>query len=50
MGDLRCEFPTLDLGDIDGDGRLDIITASLITKERSDGTEPPLIEIWKQLR
>ena len=32
LADLPCDFPTLDLGDLDGDGRLDIMTASLMAR------------------
>lgn len=49
LADLPCDFPTLDLGDFNGDGRLDIMTASLLARPRPDGSEAPLVEIWKQL-
>lgn len=45
---LRCDFPTLDLGDFDGDGRLDIMIANLMGTPRADGSEPPLVEIFRQ--
>jgi len=45
---LRCDFPTLDLGDIDGDGRLDIMVANLMGTPTADGEPPPLVEIYHQ--
>ena len=32
IANLSCDFPTLDLGDFNGDGRLDIITAALMAR------------------
>ncbi|MFZ0430782.1 MAG: VCBS repeat-containing protein [Acidobacteriota bacterium] len=49
IANLPCDFPTLDLGDFNGDGRLDIMTAALMARPRPDGSEAPLVEIWKQL-
>lgn len=48
--DIRCDFPTLDLGDFDGDGLLDIIIGNLMGTPRADGSEPPLVEIFRQVK
>ncbi len=48
--DLRCDYPTLDLGDFDGDRRLDIMIANLMGTPREDGSEPALVEIFRRLR
>ena len=45
---IRCDFPTLELGDLDGDGRLDIMVANLMGTPRPDGSEPALVEIFRQ--
>jgi hypothetical protein len=45
---IRCDFATLDLGDFDGDGRLDVMTGNLMGTPRADGSEPALVEILKQ--
>jgi hypothetical protein len=45
---IRCDFPTLELGDLDGDGRLDIMVANLMGTPRADGSEPALVEIFRQ--
>jgi hypothetical protein len=45
---IRCDFPTLVLGDFDGDNRLDIIVANLMGTPRADGSEPALVESFRR--
>jgi hypothetical protein len=46
--DERCDFATLDVGDFNGDGLLDVMTANLMGTPRADGSEPALVEILQQ--
>lgn len=46
----RCDFPTLDLGDVDGDKRLDVMIGNLMGTPRADGSEPALVEIFQQIK
>ena len=48
--DIRCDFPTLDLGDVNGDGLLDIMVSNLMGLPREDGSEPALVEIFRQTK
>ncbi len=48
--DIRCDFPTLDLGDMNGDGLLDVMVANLMGTAGPDGKEPALVEIFKQIK
>ena len=47
LGDLPCDYATLELGDIDGDGRVDIIFGNLGLLEEK--REWALVQIWRQL-
>jgi hypothetical protein len=47
---IRCDFPTLDLGDFDNDGLLDIMVGNLMGQPRPDGSDPPLVEIFHQTK
>jgi len=46
VADERCDFPTLELADLDGDGRLDVAVANLMGTPRADGSEPPLLKLF----
>lgn len=48
--DSRCDFATLDLGDFNGDGLLDVMVGNLMGTPRDDGTEPLLVEILQQTK
>lgn len=49
VAQVRCDFPTLELGDYDGDGRPDIMVANLMGTVRPDGSEPALLEVFRNL-
>lgn len=48
--DIRCDFPTLDVGDFNGDGLLDVMAGNLMGLPGKDGSDPGLIEIFEQIR
>ena len=48
--DIRCDFPTLDLGDFNDDGLLDIMVGNLMGLPRPDGSDPPLVEIFSHAK
>ena len=43
-----CDRPTLEVGDIDGDGHADIITGSAWLGTPPTGKEPVAVDIWRQ--
>ena len=47
LSELPCDYATLELGDIDNDGRIDIILGNLGLPR--EGTEWELVQIWRQL-
>lgn len=48
LADDHCDRPTLDLGDIDGDGRPDIVTGTAWLGRPPSGRPPVAVEIWRQ--
>lgn len=46
LADVPCEYPTLDVGDLDGDGIPDVVTGNMRLPFPAPGTERPLIEFW----
>jgi hypothetical protein len=50
FGEVACDFPTLELGDINGDGLLDVITGNLFGFLNPDGSDPALVEIFQQVK
>jgi hypothetical protein len=50
IAEIRCDFPTLDLGDFNNDGLLDVMVGNLFGLPGPDGSEPPLVEIFEQTK
>lgn len=48
LADDHCDRPTLDLGDIDGDGRPDIVTGTAWLGRPPSGRPPIAVEVWRQ--
>ena len=46
--DQACDIPTLDLGDVDGDGRLDVITGAAWLGTPPTDRQPAAVQIWLQ--
>ncbi len=44
-----CDRPTLEVGDFDGDGRLDIITGTAWLGRPPAGQKPIAVDIWRQV-
>lgn len=44
IADVGCDHATLDIADVDGDGRLDVITGALQLGVRSSRRTP--VEVW----
>lgn len=48
LADDHCDRPTLDLGDIDGDGRVDIVAGAVWLGKPPAGRPPIAVEIWRR--
>lgn len=48
LADDHCDRPTLDLGDFDGDGRVDIFVGTAWLGKPPAGRPPVALEIWRQ--
>ena len=46
LADIPCDYITLELGDVDGDGRTDIILGNF--GQAREGVEWELVQIWRQ--
>ena len=46
--DDSCDHPTLEIGDVNGDGRLDVITGTAWLGTPPTGREPAAVEVWVQ--
>lgn len=46
--DDSCDHPTVELGDVNGDGRLDVITGTAWLGTPPTGREPAAVEVWVQ--
>ena len=46
--DDSCDHPTLEIGDVNGDGRLDVITGTAWLGKPPSGREPTAVQIWLQ--
>ena len=46
--DDACDHPTVELGDVNGDGRLDVITGTAWLGTPPTGREPTAVEVWVQ--
>jgi hypothetical protein len=49
FSDDYCDRPTLEVGDIDGDGRLDVITGTAWLGQPPAGRPPIAVDIWRQI-
>jgi len=49
FSDDYCDRPTLEVGDIDGDGRLDVITGTAWLGQPPAGRTPIAVDIWRQI-
>lgn len=49
LADDHCDRPTLDLGDFDGDGRVDIFAGTAWLGKPPAGRPPVALEIWRQV-
>jgi tetratricopeptide (TPR) repeat protein len=48
LAEDHCDRPTLDLGDFDGDGRIDIFAGTAWLGKPPAGRPPVALEIWRQ--
>ncbi len=46
--DDSCDHPTLEVGDVNGDGRLDVITGTAWLGKPPSGREPSAVQVWVQ--
>jgi tetratricopeptide (TPR) repeat protein len=46
--DDSCDHPTLEVGDVNGDGRLDVITGTAWLGKPPSGREPNAVQVWVQ--
>lgn len=46
--DDSCDHPTLDVGDVNGDGRLDVITGTTWLGKAPNGRNPTAVQVWVQ--
>jgi tetratricopeptide (TPR) repeat protein len=50
ISETGCDRPTLTIGDIDGDGKLDVVTGTAWLGAPPDGVEPVAVDLWRQVR
>ena len=50
ISETGCDRPTLEIGDVDGDGKLDVITGTAWLGGPPQGVAPVAVDLWRQLR